>query len=237
MYWYGWLLLPQALLTLLGIVAVWRAKKRSMRRWLFAYCSVTAWLFLVYGSWLIFDNPSHDVTIGGAYLRYWLPSFVLGAPLAGFALSWIMQKFNKKIALAIGGVVIAGLAGFLVYRAVFSTDGARDVAKAMDFGAELRIALKTHDLGIPDNSIILTDREDKYLTGVWQVITPVKNQDNVQAVYDLLNEGKPVYFVTHLRTIDEWRDLKDNWFNPAHLMYTYWFSVGDYEVHAMRRIR
>lgn len=234
--WYGLLALPFTLLTLGGLALTIRARSQIIRRWAWVFLGVTAWLIAVYGSWLIFDNPSRDVTIGGAYLRYWLPSFVLGAPLAGYAIVRLMEKLSNKWRVIASAAVVLILAAFTFYVAVIRTDGVRDVGQAMDTGAAIRDALKTHDGGIPASAVILTDREDKFLVGEWQVIQPVKNQDNLQAVYDLLNEGRPVFFVTPARTIDEWRDLKENWFASARLMYTYWFSVGEYEVHALKRV-
>ncbi|MBI4098732.1 MAG: hypothetical protein HY437_01705 [Candidatus Magasanikbacteria bacterium] len=234
--WYGLLALPFTLLSLGGLVLTIRAQSQNIRRWAWVFLGVTAWLLVVYGSWLIFDNPSHEVTIGGAYLRYWLPSFVLGAPFGAYFIVWCMEKLSNKWRMVIGGVVALVLIAFTFYVAVLRTDGVRDVGQAMDTGAAIRDGLKTHDGGIPANSVILTDREDKFFTGTWQVIQPVKNNDNLRAVYDLLNEGKPVFFVTPARSIDEWRDLKENWFADARIMYTYWFSVGEYEVHALKKV-
>ncbi|OGL88655.1 hypothetical protein A3H75_00655 [Candidatus Uhrbacteria bacterium RIFCSPLOWO2_02_FULL_51_9] len=147
-----------------------------------------------------------------------------------------MEKLSKKWRIMVGAAVALVLIVFTFYVAVVRTDGVRDAGQAMDTGAAIRSALKTHDGGIPANSVILTDREDKFFVGVWQVIQPVKNTDNLRAVFNLLNEGKPVFFVTPTRTIDEWRDLKDHWFKDARIMYTYWFSVGEYEVHALKRV-
>ncbi len=234
--WYGLLALPFTALTLGGLFLTFRAQSQNIRRWLWVFLGVTLWLFIVYGSWLIFDNPSREVTVGGAYLRYWLPSFVLGAPLGAYAIVWCMEKISNKWRLVAGGAVALALLAFTFYVTVMRTDGARDVGQAMDTGAAIRNALKTHDGGIPDNSVILTDREDKFVIGQWQVIQPVKNADNLRAVYTLLNEGKPVFFVTPARSIDEWRDLRDHWFADARVMYTYWFSVGEYEVHALKRV-
>ncbi|MEK7102145.1 MAG: hypothetical protein AAB912_00765, partial [Patescibacteria group bacterium] len=94
--WYGLLVLPFTLLTLGGLALTIRAQSQNIRRWAWMFLGVTAWLIAVYGSWLIFDNPSRDVTIGGAYLRYWLPSFVLGAPLGAYVIVWCMEKISNK---------------------------------------------------------------------------------------------------------------------------------------------
>lgn len=234
--WYGLLALPFTLLTLGGLALVFRTRMENARRWAWLFLGITLWLFIVYGSWLIFDNPSRDVTIGGAYLRYWLPSFVLGAPFGAYAIVWCMDKLSNKWRIIGGATAVLVLVAFTMYVAVIRTDGVRDVKQASEMGERIREALKTHDGGIPANSIILTDREDKFLVDEWQVIQPVKNHDNLRAVYELLNEGKSVFFVTPARSIDEWRDLKEGWFGQARLMYTYWFSVGEIEVHALKRV-
>ncbi len=234
--WYGLLALPFTLLSLGGLALTIRAQSQNIRRWAWVFLGVTVWLLVVYGSWLIFDNPSHEVTVGGAYLRYFLPSFVLGAPLGAYVMVWCMEKLSNKWRIVVGGAVAFVLIAFTFYVAVLRIDGVRDVGQAMDTGAAIRNALKTHDGGISATSVILTDREDKFVMSQWQVIQPVKNTDNLRAVYDVLNEGKPVFFVTPARTIDEWRDLKENWFASARITYTYWFSVGEYEVHALKRV-
>lgn len=230
--WYIMFLAPFTFMALVGVAQLWSHKQT--RPWLLAFMGVTLWLFVFYGSWMIHDNPSKEVTIGSAYLRYWLPSFILSSPFMAQSILTFIHSF-KKHRLLIGAAVLLVLGGFSCQKAVLDTDGVAHTYEATKAGQAITEALHRHDGGIADNAVIISDHQDKYLLNDWQVMQPVKNDDILSAVHDLVAGGVPVYLVTHPRHIAEWRDLKDNWFSRAGLMYTYWFSVEDfYEIHAIR---
>jgi len=53
---------------------------------------VSCWLLIYYGSWKFSDNLSGLVSIGSSYVRYFLPSFIFGLPLA----AWVLVKLERS---------------------------------------------------------------------------------------------------------------------------------------------
>lgn len=75
-------------LFLLGLQWVYMRpeRKRMFARVLVGAGLVSLYLFLVYGSWNLSDNPDPNaVTIGTSYIRYWLPVSVVMTAFAAFA--------------------------------------------------------------------------------------------------------------------------------------------------------
>lgn len=84
---------------LLGLfVFLINIKKESIGRRIYLLIAllVGAWLVNYYGSWQLTDNINEAVvSLGGSYVRYWLPFYLFSIPLAVYGLIWLVSSIFK----------------------------------------------------------------------------------------------------------------------------------------------
>jgi len=135
--------------------------KQSRRAYLIAGGLATGWLFLLYGSWVIHDNPDPStVSIANSYIRYWLPFFVWTTPFVAGAIHWVSRRAITPLARTVATVAIVLLIAGLNIRAVFFApeDGLVHAAEVMERSKEIqtRVLQRTED-----SAVIIVDRADK----------------------------------------------------------------------------
>jgi hypothetical protein len=168
------------------------------------FVGVTGRLALVYGSWVIHDNPDPTaVTIGISYARYWLPLFVLGSGVAGIGLARLAERLEKSTRLGLAALLYA-LFIVLSFNVVFLTpgDGLRDVVATLGEYSAIKQAV----LGRTEpEAVIVADRGDKLFFPDRHVMAPLREESTYAALQALQENHTPLYYYGITLTADDLR--------------------------------
>jgi 4-amino-4-deoxy-L-arabinose transferase-like glycosyltransferase len=108
---------PWLVFWLIGIILFFRSKPvKEQKIFLAVPVIIGFWLLIYYGSWRFTDNLSGLVSLGSSYVRYFLPAFVLGLPMAALVLIklWRLRAWGR-----LGAVIIGCLLLVISYQQVF----------------------------------------------------------------------------------------------------------------------
>ena len=181
------------------------ATSRNETVFVLLFLGVTSWLAVVYGSWIVHDNPDPNaVTFGISYARYWLPLSVLASGIMGVAAAKLP---DKKIMLILPGAV-ALLMFALSFQSVFFTrgDGLTDIATTLHGYAIVKTDVMTDT---PSDAIIVVDRSDKVFFPERRVITPLRNGATYDALGALAGHAPLFYYGITLTPIDFEHENRD----------------------------
>ena len=182
----------QSLLAALGF-AWWclrfRKSTSPQRAYALSALLTSAWLALLYGSWLVRDRlDPGEVTIGTSYVRYFLPAYVAAIPFAASALVRL-GELARKPRLVVPLVMLCAALG--VHAAVFAGDESlRAVRTTLVGNAAKKAALL--ELLEPD-AVVMTERFDKLLVPERLRIIPSTDAGAFAAAARLA-EFLPVYW-------------------------------------------
>jgi len=166
--------------------------EKRQRGWVLMTVIVSAILIVIYGGWNFTDNPDPTiVTIGTSYVRYWLPIFVLTTPLIAESLIWLA---NRTRAVTARPIILAGLVvsmiGLSIHPVFFAPDGlAITRANLMDFAQTQQQVVNATE----PSSVIVVDRDDKFLWPDRQVIQPLRS-DFTYASLPIIAKSAPLYY-------------------------------------------
>ncbi len=187
------LLLPLfSLFALLGWFFVFLDKKKTWWPLAGAVAGLSVWLFIVYGSWSIADNPDpYAVTLANSYSRYWLPIYVLAIPFVMIgmkrATEVIFKERSHKVLLALVGIwvlmgvgsVLRGPDGFIATR-----------MRLQQFAQDRQLLLAK----IPQDATVITYYADKYLYPDRAVVIGLTDNAVIHAMPNLLEQSPLYYF-------------------------------------------
>lgn len=191
MYW--WLVLP-SLIGILFFISEVRHKKirKSAITYFVAFLISAAILFIYYGSNV--DISFSLKTIGVAYSRYWLPIHILSLPFIffGFKKLLSLQPENKLFAVFADVFIVVVL--FLSPPLVFGgIDGLGAMKGQLAYMQEVRNNML---LITKPNSVIVTDREDKFFWPHRAVMVRFYDPAIGKAISGLLEKGFEIYYFT-----------------------------------------
>ncbi len=206
MWWY---VVPMVLGVFVGN---WKLEIRNYAtRYTLVWLFITIYLIFVYGSFQaeIFADPLHplEATIGAPYLRYWLPIFVFGAPMAAQFFLWLkganyesnsnlrisnsqIRRFvkNSLCAPLLVGVVVLSLRA-VVWHGPESWHGIQE--NLWNF-AEARERVER---ATPESAVFIVPRwADRIYFPERRVVVDVEGKDVVQIVRTLHDEQVPVFW-------------------------------------------
>ncbi|MEK7108277.1 MAG: hypothetical protein AAB898_01260 [Patescibacteria group bacterium] len=179
-----------AVFGLIALVVRWPSlpmdMRRGLRRALVVSALISAYLFSVYGSWNIHDNPDPNaVTIGTSYIRYWLPISVAMTASAGALLVWgVGEKKSKRSRAIILGVWVAA---FVVggTTAMFGED------EGLVYARQAIVESRTQREWVLErtqaNDLIIVDRSDKFLFPDRNVVYPLRSKTTYAALPLMVN--------------------------------------------------
>ena len=189
-------------LTLLAIVGLPMAAatkslskeaREARRAYVIAGTLTTVWLFLLYGSWVIHDNPDpSSVSIANSYVRYWLPFFVWTTPFAATAILWASRRAITPLARSVATVALVVLVVGLNVRAVFFApgDGLVHAAEVMRRSREIQ----TRALSLTEeNAVIIVDRADKLFFPHRAVRYPLRDETTYALMPRIVLQA-PLYY-------------------------------------------
>lgn len=201
-----------SLLSLFGLL-FWLNEKENLNKnlkFLFLSLIISAYLLIVYGSWLIHDNPDpRAITIANSYIRYWIPLFTLSTFLISTAI-YKIAHFTKKPNLVITFLLLITLS-FSIPSVFFGDDGLLKTRQnLLSYSEDKNIILEN----TTENSIIIVDFADKYLYPHRSVIVPLRSQRTYDSLPELLKNEEIYYFGITLPQTDL------DFFNSTHLENT-----------------
>jgi hypothetical protein len=148
-------------------------------------------LFIYYGSWIFYDNPAREASIGTSYVRYWLPIYIFSLPLAAFCLVKLFDFVNpvkRKIFCAVLGLIFILLGIKLTF--LDKNDGLAYVGE--NIKSYVKINQEVSSIIEPD-AVIVVDRADKIFFPEHQVITPLRD-DGTYKLIPKLAQIFPLYY-------------------------------------------
>lgn len=183
------------ILILAGIIfLIWKRKKIKPEHWLYfgLWASISLFLFIYYGSWLFFDNPTpSSITIGSSYLRYLLPYFIFSLPLIAYFLTKI--KFSKKY---LNNILILALLIFIFFNSYLLVmsgpeEGIIKISHDLkNYQYRTRLIINNTEI----DSVIIANRADKYIFPYRNVLYWEKEIYLYDKFESLLNENMPIYY-------------------------------------------
>lgn len=192
-----WWLAP---LTIIGFALMGRSRglasetRRAQRTYHAFFLVSAAYLAVLYGSWVIHDNPDPDaVSIANSYVRYWLPAFVLTTPYVAVAALWIADRaVTARARRLVLGALALSAAGLSLSATFFAPhDGLFSVSATLQGDAQVKAALLS--LTDPD-AVIVTDRADKLLFPERRVRMRLRDEATYALLPRLENRGPLYYF-------------------------------------------
>ena len=167
----------------------WFKLTRVAQSYLVMWLLASGWLIVLYGSWLFHDNPDPSaVTLGTAYMRYWLPVLVWLLSPAAQGLAWWWQKrWGKTLVAAVLGVFI-----FLSWQLVM-TESQEGLIKIKQNIKRFENASLQVQAVTPADAVIVTGITDKFFFPERQVMVDLYNERDLESVGRLLRAQVPVY--------------------------------------------
>lgn len=190
MFW--WLAIPLAIGVSVFIKKLIDGKLGKEQKVFLFFCFfVSLYLFIYYGSWLFYDNPAREPSVGTSYLRYWLPVYILSLPFAAFVLikftNWFSGRRKKAMATVLCLIIF-----FLSFKLTFfdKNDGLSFVARNVKEYAA--IAEEVNQI-VEKDAVIIVDQADKFFFPEHRVIQPLRDEQIYKLIPDLANLV-PLYY-------------------------------------------
>lgn len=184
---------------------------------------VSVWLIVVYGSWVIHDNPDPNaVTLGISYNRYWLPIFAAESGLIGIAFAHFWEMLKPRFRFIF--VILFAISAFLSFSAVFLSkgDGIFAIGKTLK-GYE---TIKAQVLKLTQkNAVIITDRGDKIFFPDRKVIATPLDESVYHIIPDLGRQTRIFYYGTNISN-DELKYLNNQKLVPYGLQFGRLYNFG-----------
>lgn len=190
MFW--WLVVPLAFGAVFFIKKLIDGKlDKKIRTYLLFSGGISIFLFAYYGSWLFYDNPAEEVSVGTSYVRYWLPIHILSLPFATFAfvkfVEWFRAGERKIVAVSLG------LCCFLLSAGLVFFDKNDGLVKVRANTKEYAYIAGEVNRMIEPEAIIVVDRADKIFFPEHQVIQPLRDDQVYKLIPELAREV-PLYY-------------------------------------------
>lgn len=168
---YFWFLIwPYSIFILLGTWQILRVKNNNKeRKYLLAYFVISILLVLYYGSWNFSDALVKNLnTISISYVRYFLPLFIMSMPLVVIGINYLTRSLKNKYFWQLA--ILLFLIVFSVNQVVFTkNDGLLAHGQyVQDYYRQWQAIKKI----APADSIIISERSDKYLYPYYRVVVP-----------------------------------------------------------------
>lgn len=205
-------LTPLIFITLGYLLLFWRKNSLKLKKYIYLYILIIAILVIYYGSWKFNDHPDpRAISIGTSYIRYWLPLYILSLPLISYVIIEIkksldafgvakFKSYSKNYSLY-GIIFLVICFAFQSYGIVYSKtdESLKNVRKSIEIGVADANIVKSL---VGENSIVITDYDDKYLFPDVSVMVPFRNDYNLLTIPNLLTEYDVYYFGITLPEID-----------------------------------
>ena len=189
---------PYLSLTVLGLVAFLRQKEKSLAMWVYLGIGsmICLWLVLYYGNWRFDDlDVLRYASISSSYTRYLLPFYILTIPGAAYFIYRLISGSKAKFLRQLAAIfIILGVVGFSGYSALFGqkADGLIHYDETTRrYYRQFMVA----DAILPANSLVITDRADKYFFPKYQTVVFQLNYSIFPELARVIDKY-PIYYFT-----------------------------------------
>lgn len=183
---FWWLAIPLVVGLLLYVKKIIDNKlNKEQKIYLGVYLFISSFLFVYYGSWLFYDNPAKEVSIGTSYVRYWLPIYILSAPFIIFVFEKLISLFRgnfKKILV----FLLCAVYIFLSVNLTFFDRNDGLVAVKKNVKEYAKIASEVRKIIEPD-AVIIVDRADKIFFPEYRVIYSLRDEETYDLIPRIVN--------------------------------------------------
>ena len=169
---------------------------KNEKVYLLIYSALSIWLIIYYGSFIFNEHAIQtDAPIfGTSYMRYWLPIYVFGLPLAVNCLTKFISLFKNKI---IGRVLSLSIIFVIIVLSIFKVvlDPYQGLIVTKKY-INNNITMKNEVMSLTENNaIIITWANDKVFFPERKVIANLPiNQDQATRILTNLTQEVPLYF-------------------------------------------
>lgn len=177
-------------------------KKKELSRYIpLGLCGLSlAYILVLYGSWVFFDNPDPSVvSLGNSHTRYWLPLFVVLAPAIAYLLQrgrdlflgWAQSDRTRQLARVFPVTMLVFMSACSANLVFGGDDGVLHTREALVTFEEKRKEILA---ATPEDAIIIVDRADKYLWPHRAVVVPFRSEETYAKIPELLDTAPLYYF-------------------------------------------
>lgn len=229
MFW--WLAVPSAIGLAIFLKKLIAGKlDKKIKIYLFVGGLASLFLFIYYGSWIFYDNPAREASIGTSYVRYWLPIYILSLPLVAFCLVKLLEFIRpagRKILVIVLGLIFIL---FGVNLAFFDkNDGLAYVAENVKTYIAINQAISSI---IEPDAVLVVDRADKIFFPEHKVITPLRD-DNTYKLIPKLAQILPLYYYGLPLTEEEINYIYQNKLDQNIIQFE---KIGDFGAETLYRL-
>ncbi|GEM_PF-437333 len=156
------------------------------------FLALTAYLAILYGSWVIHDSPDPRVVdISISYTRYWLPIFVLATGIGGYGIATLRNRLHGWLMHIFPALIILLLTLFSFHLVFFTkNNGLIAVSnRLVEYDAIRTDALHY----IPQNAVVIVDRGDKIFFPARRVMYPLRDEGTL-ATLGTLSLRAPLFY-------------------------------------------
>lgn len=210
---------PYLILALAGAFMFYFSKKKTPKQkaYLTIVLSCSAWLFFYYGNWVLADSDVLKYnSIGGSYMRYWLPIYIMILPAGGYFLARLFElKISKKLITFFVAVVICGLS---FYSYTWAVKAPRDGLEILHENIESYYS--RYNLAkqyLPDDAIVITDRTDKIFFPKYDVVVFLFDNKIFSQLEKIIDQ-QPIYYFT-TRQDDDMKLLEEEVLTELQLQF------------------
>jgi hypothetical protein len=191
-------------LAVIGIWFLWQ--RQNGKTWIAVTGLLAVWLAVVYGSWMIYDNPDPTViSLANSHTRYWLPLFTLASVMSA-AVVVRLPRLVQGVVI----VTVMALSGWLTFVA---PDGLLPIRAALAENQEKQEMILAHT---PDNAIVIVDYADKYVFPHRRVVVPLRSEQTY-AELSTLAQTAPLYYFGITLPPEDIAHLQDVRLSPQNL--------------------
>jgi len=192
---YYW---PYLILAAWGVVGFLLQKKKKKDIWVYLGVSaiICLWLIMYYGNWRFDDNDVLKyASISSSYMRYFLPIYIVLLPGVAYSLTFVTKSKSFRTIKIFAAILL------LTSVTIFSTHWALYGAKNDGLIHHQQTITEYYDRFViadgilSENSIILTDRTDKYFFPKYQVVVFQLNYEIFPQLIKIIDDY-PLYYMT-----------------------------------------
>lgn len=196
---------PTIILALIGVVLAWR--NLAWRMYSILLAIIATYISLYYLSMPTVDAFMLSVSkLGISYHRYLLPIVIMDIPFAAYAIVWMSKKILPSRQLILAILFITVISSLSLYQVFFwGQDNLPEIRQSISQYHQLRNKVLSLT---PENSIIITERADKWLFPDRAIIQEGNFLAEESGALNSLASQRPLYMITFgdqsdLKLVDE----------------------------------
>jgi len=179
-----------------GFIMIWRDKNlpKVWRQYLLLTPIIFVFILLYYGSWNLADPLVKELnTISISYVRYFMPLYIWILPAVILAINQMFPKSGRKNVFGNYILIVTVILSSLQLAFFATNDGLiANRQNLKNYYAQFAAVKKI----VPEQAIIITDREDKIFFPYYRIVVPQNNPLLWPRVAKIVGQA-PIYYYTN----------------------------------------